>query len=205
MVQVWLWSLVYLKNSGFSFNCSSDGLDFFFYRGNVFGHATLKHDFLLLDLDDRYNNCSSICVAHCDFNLELIKWHAKLGHIGQERMSRWANEGLLYQLTKVKLHRCESYLACKATAKLFAKAPRASRTLELIHSNICGPMNVNARHEAFNFLAFMDVHSRHKYVHLLSHHCKAFDMFKRFVVEIETLLEWRVKPLRTNRDHKCLW
>ena len=74
----------FFDKSEFSFNSSSDGLDIL-YGGNVFGHNTLKHDLLLLDLNDCYNSSSSVFVSHFDSNFELIKWHARFGHIGQDR------------------------------------------------------------------------------------------------------------------------
>jgi len=92
-------------------------------------------------------------------------------------LSKLAKEGLLDQITKAKLPKCESCLADKATAKPFdkaiakpfCKASRASSPLELIHSNICGPMNVKAHHGVFYFLTFIDDYSRYGYVYLLSH------------------------------------
>jgi len=81
-------------------------------------------------------------------------------------VSRVAKEGLLGRFTKVKLPKCESCLAGKATAKPFGKA---SSPLELIHSNICGPMNVKARHGGFYFLTFIDDYSRYGYLYLLAH------------------------------------
>ncbi|KAK2977183.1 hypothetical protein RJ640_000434 [Escallonia rubra] len=38
-------------------------------------------------------------------------WHARLGHIGQDRMTRLAREGLLGPLAKVNLQTCEACLA----------------------------------------------------------------------------------------------
>ena len=74
------------------------------YGGNVFGHATLTNDFLVLDLADCYNNkTSSAFVSYSDSFSDSVKWHARLGHIGQDRMNRLAKEGLLDRLTKVKL------------------------------------------------------------------------------------------------------
>ena len=70
-------SLVSLMKFGFDFSSCLDGLDIL-YGGNVFGHATVKNDFLVLDLDDNYNNNSpSIFVSYFNPNLESIKWHAK--------------------------------------------------------------------------------------------------------------------------------
>jgi len=88
-------------------------------------------------------------------------------------MSRLAKEGLLDQLTKVKLPKYESCLADKTTVKPFGKASRASSPLELIHSYIRGPLNIKARHEAFYFLTFIDDHSRYGYLYLLSHRYEA--------------------------------
>ena len=42
-------SLVSLMKLGFFFNSCMDGLNLL-YDGNVFGHATLKNDFFVLDL-----------------------------------------------------------------------------------------------------------------------------------------------------------
>ena len=48
-----------------------------------FGHATLKNDFLVLDLDDCYNNkTSSAFASYSDSFSDSVKWHARLGHIG---------------------------------------------------------------------------------------------------------------------------
>jgi len=76
----------------------------------------------------------------------IITWHARLGHIGQDRLHRLARAGLLGSLTKEKLLICEHCLAGKATRLPFGKTKRASSPLQLIHSDICGPMNVRARH-----------------------------------------------------------
>ena len=108
-------------------------------------------------------------------------------------MGRLAKEGLLDRLTRVKLPRCEPCLAGKATIKPFSKAMRASNLLELIHFDICKPMNVKAPHGGIYFIPLVDDYSRYGYVCLLSHRYEALDVFKGFV------LERRVKILRTNR------
>ena len=55
-------SYVSLVRLGFVFGFRPDGLDLF-YNGNLFGQATLKGDFIVLDLDDNYNNISSVYVS----------------------------------------------------------------------------------------------------------------------------------------------
>ena len=76
-------------------------------------------------------------------------------------MARLAKKGLLGPLAKVDLPIYESCLAGKACRKPFGKVMRATQPLELIHSDICGPMNVKARHGASYFLTFIDDYTRY--------------------------------------------
>ena len=73
----------------------------------------------------------------CD---NVIIWHVRLGHIGQERMNRLVRENLLSQFTKIDMSTCEYYLAGKITRKPFGKGTRTEIPLQLIHSGICGHM-----------------------------------------------------------------
>ena len=125
-----------------------------FYNGNLFGHATLKGDFIIFDLDNTYDNTFAAFVSYFDSNSESVKW--RLGRVGQDQMGRLAKEGLLDRLTRVKLPGCEPCLVGKATIKRFSKAIRAFSPLELIHSDICRLMNVKARHGAIYFITLID-------------------------------------------------
>lgn len=101
-MRVCLLSLVSLMKLGFFFNSRTDSLDLL-HDDNVFGHATLKNDFLVLDLNDCYNNSSSVFVSYFDSDYDSIRWHARLGHISQDRMNRLAKESMLDRLAKVKI------------------------------------------------------------------------------------------------------
>ena len=103
---------------------------------------------------------SYVFVSSIDSNSDSMVWHARFGHIGQARMTRLAKEGLLGSLTQVMLPRCEPCLAGKVTKKPFGKASRALSSLELIHSDICGPLKVRARNIAVYFLSLIDDFSR---------------------------------------------
>jgi len=100
--------------------------------------------------------------------------------MGQDRISGLAKEGILDGLTRKKLPKCMACLEGKATIKPFGKASRASSPLELIYSNIYGPMNVKAHHGAICFITLIDDYSRYRYVYLLSHRYETLDVFKCF-------------------------
>ncbi|GAV81213.1 gag_pre-integrs domain-containing protein, partial [Cephalotus follicularis] len=100
--------------------------------------GNLCNNFFIMDLVDSAS--SSLFVNVND--IDSVTWHARLGHIGQDRMTQLARECLLGPLAKVNLPICEPCLAGKACRKPFGKAIRATHPLELVHSDICGPMNV---------------------------------------------------------------
>lgn len=195
-----LLSVTALSRHGFSFLFEQSSLSIF-YGKDLYGLGVLNNGFFMLELS---SECVSYVSSTSDVISDSVKWHARLGHIGQERMARLAREGFLGQLAKVNLPICEPCLAGKACRKPFGKAQRATQLLELVHSDICGPMNVRARHGASYFLTFIDDYSRYGSVYLLSHRSEALDCFKRFLAEVENQRDRNLKVLRTDRGREYL-
>ena len=108
-----------------------------------------------------------------------VKCHARLGHI-EDCLKRLAKVGLLGSIDKIDLPVCEQCLAGKATRLPFGKDKRACFPLELIYSDICGPMNMGARHGAEYFITFIDDFTQFGYVYMISHKFEALDCFKRY-------------------------
>ena len=143
-----------------------------------YGRGFISNGFLILDIE-YYNNDSSIFLTSSDNASDNSSiWHARLGHIGQERMTRLAREGLMSNLTKVTLSTYEHCLVGKSKRKLLGKATRASFPLQLIYSNICGPMNVRTKHGGFCFITYIDDYTRYNHVYLISYKSKALDCFR---------------------------
>ena len=111
-------------------------------------------------------------------------------------MKRLARAGLLGSLAKVKLLICEHCLVGKATRSPFGKAKRATSKLQLIHSDICGPMNVRARHGANYFITFIDDFTYFGHVYLISHKSEALDCFTQLTRLVENQLSIKIKTLR---------
>ena len=65
------------------------------------------------------------------------------------------------------------------TKSLFTrKDERASEVLDLIYSDVCGPMNMSARGGYSYFIISTDDLSRYRYVYLMKHKSESFEMFK---------------------------
>ena len=76
------------------------------------------------------------------------------------------------------------------------KGLRANQPLELIHSDVCGPMNVKARCGCEYFVTFIDDYSRYGYVYLMQHKSDTFEKFKEYRAEVENQLGKTIKTLR---------
>ena len=84
-------------------------------------------------------------------------WHCRLGHIGVKRMKKLHKDGLLESLDYESFDTCKLCLMGKMTKTPFSGTmERANDLLEIIHTNVCGPMSVDARGEYRYFLTFID-------------------------------------------------
>lgn len=75
---------------------------------------------------------------------------------------------MLPGIQQVELSTCECYLACKSTRKRFGKVTRVDFPIQLVHSDICGPMNIKDWHEAFYFVNFTDDYTRFGQVYVIA-------------------------------------
>ena len=72
------------------------------------------------------------------------------------------------------------------TKKQFStKGERAKAPLEIIHTDVCGPLNIKARGIYEYFIIFIDDYSRFKYAYLMQKKSKTFEKFKEFRTEVE--------------------
>ena len=76
---------------------------------------------------------------------------------------------------------------------------RAAQKLELVHSDICGPINPTSNSNKRYLLVFIDDFSRKAWVYFLVEKSEAFDCFKRFKAMVEKQTGLCVKGLRTDR------
>ena len=98
---------------GFSFGFHGRFVDIFLWS-TCFGHAFILDDRLFhLDIDCSTYDSSFALLTQNDY--DEMNWHPRLGHIGQDKMTRLTREGLLGPLTKVNLPTYEHCLAGKST------------------------------------------------------------------------------------------
>ena len=113
-------------------------------------------------------------------------WHLRLGHINLERICRMVTGGLLSPLDVTALPVYDPCLKGNMTMSSFkAKGYRAKEVLDLVHTDLCGPMSTSARGGYKYFIIFIDDYSRYEYIYLMRHKSEAFEKFKEFKAEVE--------------------
>ncbi|KAK8682686.1 hypothetical protein V6N13_055065 [Hibiscus sabdariffa] len=89
-------------------------------------------------------------------------------------------------------------------APFSGKGERASDLLGLIHSDVCGPMNTQARGGFQYFITFTDDFSRYGYIYLMRHKSEALEKFKEFKNEVQNQHGKSIKALRSDRGGEYL-
>ena len=127
-------------------------------------------------------------------------WHARLGHVNQKYMqdmiSNKLASGMIVQGTSTYLD-CEACTQGKMHRSSFPKTSnhRASKPLELVHSDLCGPMQVDSSGGSRYMLTFIDDYSRYTHVCFLKKKSEVLQKFKQFVAYGENMFNSRVEKL----------
>ena len=79
------------------------------------------------------------------------------------------------------------------------KAWREKTPLELVHSDVCGPMKTITEGGNRYFLTFIDDYSRMTWVYFLRQKSDVFTVFKKFQAMVERQSDLKIKKLRPDR------
>ena len=105
-----------------------------------------------------------------------------------------------------KLEKCEHYLTGKQNRVSFKSYPSSRKTelLELVHSDLCGPMKTKTLGGALYFITFIDDCSRKLWVYVLKTKDQVLGVFKQFQASVESETGKKLKCISTdNGDEYC--
>ncbi|WJX51342.1 hypothetical protein P8452_37547 [Trifolium repens] len=192
-----------LDKFGFAFifknNCCSIYLNDIFYAT-----AQINNGLYVLDFDLPIYNINTKRLKPNELNPSYL-WHCRLGHINEKRISKLHKDGFLESFDYESYDTCRSCLIGKMTKAPFTgKGERANDLLALIHTDVCGPLNIPARGGFSYFITFTDDFSRYGYVYLMKHKSESFEKFKEFKNEVQNQLGKNIKILRSDRGGEYL-
>uniref|UniRef100_A0A0A9XEY5 Retrovirus-related Pol polyprotein from transposon TNT 1-94 n=1 Tax=Lygus hesperus TaxID=30085 RepID=A0A0A9XEY5_LYGHE len=126
-------------------------------------------------------------------------WHRRLGHLNNKGIGVLKNNShgidTEYQMSSV----CEVCLRGKHSRKPFrASGKRASNILDLVHSDLVGPMEKQSFGGNRYILTLIDDHSRKVFVYLLKEKSEVPKHIEEFRALVERQTERKIKVLRTD-------
>ena len=135
--------------------------------------------------------------------VDMKIWHERFGHLGYDNLKKLCKEGMVSGMSvdgKQPCGPCEGCLTGKQTRLPFPKKSERSTTkpLELVHSDVCGPINVPSMGGSRYFITFIDDFSRYHTVYALKQKNEALDKFKEFAERAENRFGYRIKGIRTD-------
>ncbi|KAJ0880785.1 putative RNA-directed DNA polymerase [Helianthus annuus] len=134
-------------------------------------------------------------------------WHERMGHLSNTSMETLQRKGMVRGLPQFPINNavCGDCMIGKQTKEAIPKKSkwRAGDILDLIHSDICGPITPSSHTGKRYFISFIDDYSRKGWVYLLTQKSQA-ESFKAFKKLVETETGKVIKVLRTDRGGEYL-
>ncbi|KAG7561531.1 Zinc finger CCHC-type superfamily [Arabidopsis thaliana x Arabidopsis arenosa] len=136
-------------------------------------------------------------------NEEPNLWHKRFGHLNQQSLENLSKKEMVIGLPQIEKDDsvCEVCTKGKQHRETFPKQAnwRATEKLQLIHTDLCGPIQPNTVGEKRYILSFIDDFSRKTWIYLLSLKSEAFSSFKSFELMVENEARMKIGCLRSDR------
>ena len=134
---------------------------------------------------------------------EADLWHQRLGHLCENRLKMAIREKMVTGIRGLKqfdLSFCEGCVQGKMQRKPFKPVGeiRSTKKLELVHTDICGPMQTESFGGKRYFVTFIDDYSRFCKVYFMRQKTEVLDKFKEFEAYVQSVTGEKVRALRSD-------
>eukprot|EP00253_Pinus_taeda_P001991 PITA_01991 len=130
-------------------------------------------------------------------------WHLRFGHLNFGGLNLLSRKGMVKGLPLIEKpgSLCEGCILGKQHRESFpsGKSIRAKEPLEIIHSDLCGPMQAASLAGNQYFLTLIDDFTRKTWVYFLKKKSEVFEKFRNFKALVENQSGLHIKVLRTGR------
>jgi hypothetical protein len=123
---------------------------------------------------------------------KVMLWHQILGHIGDKGLQLLHGKCMVEGMSNYSLDFdfCEHCLYGKKNRVRFPSgATRAEGILQLVHSDVFGPVSVPSLGKSMYYVSFIDDLSRNTWIYFLRKKSEVFDRFKEFKALVENQTE----------------
>jgi len=141
-------------------------------------------------------NCLSAIVKDEDSWL----WHYRFGHLNYRGLNQLVDKYMILGVPKIEMPSivCNTCLLGKQprNASSSSTASRSKELLNVVYSDVCGPLEVPSLGGNKYFINFIDEFSRKLWLYLITAKSEAFDMFQKFKILVEKQSGKSIKVLR---------
>lgn len=135
-------------------------------------------------------------------NSPATLWHKRLGHFHTKGIQRMIHFEAVKGLPHLHFAN-QTCSGCQLEKHARTKMPKqathhASKILELVHSDVCGPFKVNSLGGCRYFVTFIDDFSKKIWIYFLTNKNQVLSKFQHFVHLMKTTTGQVVKTLRTD-------
>lgn len=135
----------------------------------------------------------------------LQEWHEILGHQNYNRVKRLLMSWNINFKDTKEAPLCEACLKGKAHRLSFkASKNQANGVADLIHANLCGPMEENSVGKSRYFTLYKDDLSNFRRIYFIKNKSEVKDCFGSFLKRVENETGRKVKTLRTDNGLKFI-
>lgn len=131
-----------------------------------------------------------------------LLWHRRLGHINTKDLNKMKNgavEGVDYKDSyEVTKSTCAVCCEGKQSRLPFPTGTRATEVLEIVHADVCGPMETKSIGLSKYFLLLVDDYSRMSFVYFMKEKNEVYKYFREFKSMVENQKNVNIKILRTD-------
>lgn len=170
------------------------------FKGKVVAVADKSEG--LYKLKQKVCSESSLKVNHAESCIHY--WHRVFGHRDVEAIKlmikEHANDKVVLSECRIK-EVCDTCLKGKMSRTPFPdkSSSVSSAPLDLIHTDICGPMQTSTRSGKRYVLTFIDDYSRYTVVYLLSNKSEVEEKVQQYVSLVENVFGRKPKKIRSDR------
>ncbi|GAU51473.1 hypothetical protein TSUD_95880 [Trifolium subterraneum] len=129
-------------------------------------------------------------------------WHHRYGHLNFRGLNLLNLKKMVHDLPHIKTPKqlCKECCIAKSARKAFKHdlPMKSSQKLQLIHSDVCGPLEVQSMGGNYYFLTFIDEFTRYVWIYMIEKKSEVFTRFKKFKLQVERESECSIKKLRTD-------
>lgn len=193
-----LLSVSAMVKNGCNVNFTEKGCDIYDKNGKLLCSATLVNNLYLLNTHRVvFSNLS------CSDSLnDCVLWHRRMGHLNFSDINKLPEcaEGVHPFSDKNKGPiTCTTCLSGKQTRLPFNNiGSRSSQPLQLVHTDLCGPMEQESLGGMKYFITFIDDYTRRVHVYFLKNKLNIVEVFKDYKNKVENEHERKIKVIRSD-------